>query len=1152
MKKNNNVFPCLVLKNNSVYTCLVLWIGLMVFASLPSSAQTSKLFTPVPGAASGLLFQNRIVESPAVNIITYEYFYNGGGVGAGDFNNDGLVDLYFTGNMSPNKLYLNKGGLQFEDITRAAGVGGRPGWKTGVSVADVNADGLLDIYVCYSGDLDSNQRANQLFINNGDLTFTDKAKEMGVADLGYTTHAAFFDMDRDGDLDLYVLNHNIKNLRNFDASYVKKMIDAGAGDRLYENAGGRFVDVSRKAGILSNPLGYGLGLNIADVNNDGWPDIYVSNDYVEEDYLYINNKNGSFTETLKTSFGHLSNFSMGVDIADINNDGLADIFTLDMLPEDNRRQKLLYAPDNYELYSNTLQNGFYHQLMRNMLQLNNGNGSFSEVGQLAGISNTDWSWSALFADFNLDGHKDLFVTNGYGRDMINRDFMKFYADQRLKHTQGKTDSRMFQMLQGIQSTPLHNYIYENSGALQFIDRSFDWGFEELNFSHGAVYADLDNDGDLDLVMNRMNQEVGLYRNNAMESHAGGHFLQLDLRATLNMDTSKGNTTSNHNTYALGAVVTLFAAEQKQTLQQFPVHGFQSSMQVPLHFGTAADQVDSLRIVWPDGVVQMLHGPIPVDTFLLVTPSMQSHSFAARAVASASTVQGSSGNASTVHGASGSASTPSRPSPNNPIFSAGKPRLQFTHNEDRANDFKIQPLMPNMFSFSGPKFAKGDVNGDGFPDIYVCGPRNHPGKLFIQQRDGNYKEDGQKVFAADMVYEDCDAVFFDADGDGDLDLYVVSGGFQVDDSTQLQDRLYINERGKFSKPAGSLPLVTTAGATVVVLDFDMDGDLDLFVPGRVVPGEYPRSPSSVLLVNDGKGKFENKTDALANVMKSLGMVTDAKWVDLDGDKQHELVVAGEWTSIRVFRFEQTQWTEVTPQFFATPYYGWWNSLHVADLDGDGDQDLIAGNWGMNSQLRPAPDLPLTMVYGDFDDNGFIDPLLFYPIHGKLYPMASRDEMTDQMVSLRQRFPTYDSYADAQLDQILDSAQLAQSKKLVADFLHTVWFENTPKGMVMHRLPMQADYAPVYAIWTDDVDHDGIMDIFLGGNIEHARIKIGKIDANYGVLLKGNGRGGFDYVDQSSAGLNIKGCIRDIVEVPGQGGKKMLMVGVNGQDPVFVRY
>jgi hypothetical protein len=445
-----------------------------------------------------------------------------------------------------------------------------------------------------------------------------------------------------------------------------------------------------------------------------------------------------------------------------------------------------------------------------------------------------------------------------------------------------------------------------------------------------------------------------------------------------------------------------------------------------------------------------------------------------------------------------------------------------------------------------------VNGDKLDDIFICGPRNHPGRLFLQQRDGNYREDVQKIFATDMVYEDCGAVFFDADNDGDFDLYVVSGGFQIEDSVQLEDRLYLNDRGKFSRPKGLLPTKASAGTVVLPLDFDKDGDLDLFVPGRVIPGEYPTSPRSRLLVNDGKGKFEDGTNRIAPLFNALGMITDASWIDLDGDRNEELVVVGEWCPVRVFKFAQTQCIEITKQFFTVPYNGWWNRMRFEDLDRDGDQDLVVGNWGMNSQFKPEPGNPITLYYGDFDGNGFIDPLMFYPIQGKSYPMASRDEITDQMVSLRQRFPTYDAYADAQLEQILDSAQISTAKKLSADLLHTVWFENTPKGMIMHRLPVQADYSPIHAIWTDDFDHDGNMDIFLGGNIEHTRIKIGKVDANYGILLKGNGKGDFEYVNQQKAGLNIKGCIRDIIETKGVGSKKTLMIGINGAEPVFISY
>ncbi|MEO6288584.1 MAG: CRTAC1 family protein, partial [Ginsengibacter sp.] len=667
----------------------LLHLHVLFFMSFPVVAQKPApvLFEPVPNSETGIKFANIVKESPALNIISYEYFYNGGGVGLGDFNNDGLVDIYFTGNMQPGKLYLNKGNMKFEDITSKAGVGGKKGWKTGVSIADVNGDGLLDIYVCYSGPLGRDQRVNQLFMNNGDLTFTDKAGTMGVADSGYSTQAVFFDYDRDGDLDLFVINHNNKNLRNFDAAFVKKMVDYDAGDRLYRNNNNIFTDVTVASGIISNPLGYGLGVSVSDINNDGWPDLYVTNDYVEEDYLYINNRDGTFSEKLKDEVGHLSNFSMGCDIADINNDGWPDVFTLDMLPEDNRRQKLLYMPDNYEVYNNQVQNGFYHQSMRNMLQLNNGNGTFSEIGQMSGVYCTDWSWGSLLMDFNNDGYKDLFITNGYGRDMTNRDFVKFYANERLKFIRGEQSDNMFKMLQSIPITPIHDYMYVNNGNLEFSDVSLTAGFSKPTLSNGAASADLDNDGDLDLVINHLNAPAEIYRNMLVESGNGGNWVQFNL---------KGN---NHNRYALGAAVTIYTPKGLVKMENYPVHGFQSSMHVPLHTGLPSAQIDSTVIRWPDGTMEKFMNvkPNTVNNIIYQAGGKES------------------GNTESIK----------------LIFLPSATAFPYTHISPETNDFKSQPLMPTMISYNGPRTAKADLNNDGLEDIFICGAQGQPGRLFIQ-------------------------------------------------------------------------------------------------------------------------------------------------------------------------------------------------------------------------------------------------------------------------------------------------------------------------------------------------------------------------------------------------------------------------------------
>ncbi|WP_367753472.1 VCBS repeat-containing protein [Flavobacterium sp. WC2430] len=1091
------------------------FIGTSLLVLSPVFSQQTKLFSLLASNDTGITFNNLLPESPQLNIITYEYFYNGGGVASGDFNNDGLIDLYFTSNLQPNKLYINQGNLKFNDVTKKAGVTGRRGWKTGVSVADVNGDGWLDIYVSYSGDVEPEMRRNQLFINNGpsangEITFKDKAVEMGVADEGHSTQAAFFDYDNDGDLDLYVLNHNIKQLRNFDASFVKKMIDPDAGDRLYRNDNNHFTDVTAQANILSNPIGYGLSVIVSDINNDGWADLYVSNDYVEEDYLYINNGDGTFTDHLKDEIGHISNFSMGADIADINNDGWPDIYTLDMLPADNKRQKLLYAPDNYELYKNTLQNGFYHQLMRNMLQVNNGNNTFSETGQLSGISNTDWSWSALFADFNNDGNKDLFVSNGYAKDMINRDFVKFYANERLKHLKGETEDNMFQMLKGVPSTPLHNYVFENKGNLQFKDVSMEWGLEDENFSHGAVYTDLDNDGDLDLVVNRMNDVAAVYRNNAVEMGNAGHYVNIGLQML------------GQNRNALGAKVKVFTPKGTITQENYPVHGFQSSMQQPMHLGIPSATIDSISIYWPDGKIQTINKDITANKSFVVK-----YEDTNTAINTAQEIKKT-------------------------VFTSVSNTIPFNHLEQETNDFKVQPLMPNMLSYSGPRITKGDINKDDLEDIFIGGAKGQAGQLVLQQPNGEFMAYNQKDFDTDRASEDVDALFFDADNDGDLDLYVVSGGYAFSEKDPaLQDRLYINTNGVFERKENALPPESNSGSCVKAADVDGDGDLDLFVGSRVVPGRYPEAPANMLLINDGKGVFTNQIAAFAPALEHVGMITDALWDDINKDGKPELIVCGEWMKISCFENKNGKLVDATQKYFPQSLDGWWNRLALADLDGDGDLDLVAGNWGDNSQIHVNEKEPATLCYGDFDKNGSIDPFISCYVQGKSYPMASRDEFTDQIVSFRQRFPNYESYSDATISEILSPEQLKSAKELKASTFETLWFENKNGVFIKHSLPVQANYAPVYAIGLNDYNNDGKIDILLGGNIEKTRLKIGKIDANYGVLLTGDGKGNFTYVPQLSSGLKVNGCVKDIISLDANG-RKRIIFGVNNQIPEVYNY
>ncbi|QRR03535.1 VCBS repeat-containing protein [Dyadobacter sandarakinus] len=1079
------------------------------------------LFSLLTPEKTGVTFENTLTEGLNTNVLMYEYFYNGGGVAAGDVNGDGLDDIYFTGNMVANKLYLNKGKMTFADITSVAGVAGRERpWKTGVTMADVNGDGKLDIYVCYSGNVSPESLKNQLFINKGNNAqgipeFEELAEQYGLADPSTSTQAAFFDFDKDGDLDMFLLNHNPKSLPILDEASTADLLkkdDPISGVRLFRHEAGKngtphFTDITAKAGIKSSPLTYGLGIGIADVNQDGWQDMYVSNDYSVPDFLYINNGNGTFTDATDAGIGHTSHSSMGNDIADFNNDGLPDIFTLDMLPEDNRRQKLLAGLDNYELFDFNVKVGFHHQYMRNMLQLNEGAGKntkapvFSEIGQLSGVSNTDWSWAPLFADYDNDGWKDIFITNGNLRDFTNMDFVKFMGDH-LKRIEGQVKREdVLQLVYQMPSSNMKNYLFHNQKNLTFTNVAEQWGLGEVSNSGGAAYADLDNDGDLDLVVNNINKPAFIYQNES-GSQLKTNYLNVKLDG------------AGLNTLGLGAKLTIYQKGKKQYLEQMPTRGYQSSVSPVLHFGLGKEgTIDSLRIVWLNAKTELLVNP-KVNQLLTL-----SEKNAKPGTAKSTTAK--------------------------PVFVPVNAPIAFKGAPVNTNDFKRQPLLTNPISFSGPCMVKGDVNGDGIADIFAGGGSGEPAKLYIGGPNGSFTLRPVPAFVADKQSEDTDAAFFDANGDGFTDLFVCSGGYAsfMPEDPLLQSRLYLNDgKGNFTKAAGVLPAMLTSTSCVEVADVNGDGKPDLFVGGRVIPGRYPETPRSYLLINDGEGKFSDQTKALCPALERIGMVTDASWADFNGDKKPDLVVAGEWMPVSIFISSNGKLENKTSEYFDKPYSGWWNKLLVEDLNGDGKPEIVAGNMGLNTQCKASDKEPVQLIYKDFDDNGSVDPIMSFYIQGKSYPYITRDELLDQMSIMRTRFQDYKSYADATVKEVFTQDELEGAQELTSNYLQTTIFVTNKNGKYAPTvLPLEAQNSPVYTITSLDFNADGKKDLLLCGNVSKARLRFGKYDANYGVLLKGKGNGAFEYVPQALSGFSLRGDVRSVLPV----GNKLLF-GINQQE------
>jgi len=1080
----------------------------------PPASRDGQLFTLLASSYSGVNFANRLTETRDFNVFTYRNFYNGGGVAIGDLSGDSLPEIVLTSNEGGPRLYLNLGHFRFRDITKEAGIEEHGRWTTGVTLADVNGDGRLDIYVCHAGLKPGALRANTLYINQGMTDGIPRFKEMaaqyGLADTGYSTQAAFFDYDGDGDLDMFLIRNSPRPVGTIAVKNERNQRDPLGGHELYRNDGGHFVNVSEQAGIYGPTIGFGLGIAVGDVNRDGRPDVYVANDFFERDYLYLNNGNGTFREVLENALPVSSYFSMGVDIADVDNDGWPDIYTSDMLPEDDYRLKTTQSFEPWTLYDAKAREGFDHQLMHNMLQHNNGNGTFSDLAWQAGVARTDWSWAALIADFDLDGNKDIFVANGLAKDVTSQDYIAFLSNDQtlLAATHGGKERVDFtSLINAMTSTKLPDYAFRNNGDLTFTKVSSVWGLDRPSFSNGAAYGDLDGDGAPDLVVNNVNDEAFVYRNNARAQLPANRFLQLNLVG------------DSANRFAVGARVTLKSKTTQFMQEEEPTRGFQSSVDYTLTFGVGKiDTLESVTVDWPNG-----------------RTSVMSHVGTNQRL--------------TVRESDGLFQPPIRPSAHPLLFTdvTSQVGLDFSHQENDFVDFDREPLMPKMVSREGPFVTVGDVNGDGLDDFFIGGAKGQPSALYVQRPNGTFVATNQRLFAADSISEDLGAAFFDANGDRNLDLYVVTGGSEFSDlAPALEDRLYLGDgHGHFTKTTDRLPPLATSGSRVAV-----SNDY-VFVGGRVVPGRYGINPPSTLLKNDGRGggHFTDETARVAPELARVGMVTDALWVDVDHDGRLDLVVVGEWMPITVFRNTGTK-LERLPVRGLEHTSGWWNRIITADFNGDGRPDFVVGNLGLNSRLHASTTEPARMYVKDFDRSGFPEQMLTLYENGKSVPLALRDELTNALPYLKPRYPKYSDYAGQTVEQVFDSGLNNAVVKQAETFATAVALSNRDGSYTLVALPSAAQIAPVYGILAGDFDHDGNTDLLLAGNFSGVQPEIGSMMASYGLMLRGNGRGGFTLLHADQSGFVVPGESRDIQRLRTRRGD-LYIVARNNDRPLFFR-
>jgi hypothetical protein len=1087
-----------------------------LLACTESVEKRDTLFTLLEGDDTNIEFANQLDFKGSFNIYTYRNFYNGGGVGLADINNDGLLDIYFVANMSENKLYLNKGSFEFEDITESSNCAGSHGWSTGVSMADVNGDGWIDIYVCNSGEIEGDDRRNELFINNGDLTFSEKAEQFGLNDPGYSIHGAFFDFDKDNDLDFYLCNNSYKAIGSFDLrNNLRTERDSLGADKLFRNDNNNFIDISEEAGIYGSIIGFALGVTVGDINFDGWQDMYISNDFFERDYMYINLGDGTFREVLIAQMKSVSAASMGSDIGDINNDLYPDIFVTDMLPRSDARMKTVTTFENWGKYQENLTNDYYHQFTRNMLHLNNGDGTFSEIGRYANVQSTDWSWGALIFDMNNDGYKDLFVANGIFQDLTDQDFIQYFSNREVVKTivQGRNVDYE-KLISSIPTEKLSNFAFQNQGKWSFSDQSSDWGLAKPSFSNGSAYGDLDNDGDFDLVVNNVNMPAFVFQNNNEDLNPKNRYIRLSLIGL------------GGNSYAIGAKVIASAKGHSYCIEQMPTRGYQSTMDHNLILGLGdVQQVDSLIIVWPDGRMTRDFN-ISANQSLLYKQTDATEDFDFSGL-----------------------------NERHLIFNeiTSKVLCEFIHKENKFVDFKRDRLIYHMISSEGPRIIAGDINSDGRDDLYIGGAKDSPGTVLVQDHNGDFIDFPQSAIMSDALSEDTNGEFFDADNDGDLDLYVTSGSIELPNSSSgLIDRLYFNDgQGNFTKSNQVLPSFNFESTSCVqASDFDEDGDLDLFVGVRSRPFMYGIPTNGYLLENDGAGRFTNITAKIAPDLIEIGMITDASWADVDNDGDRDLVIVGEYMPLTIMRNDNGTFSNKTEDFGLKHTNGWWNTLCVNDLDDDGDLDFIAGNHGLNSMFKGSYAEPIQLYVNDFDHNGSLDHITCIFKNGISYPHILKHDLIEQLPGLSSKYLKYEDFRYQTIDSIFTPDQLKDALVLQAYHLETSMAINNGNGIFsVQVLPKEAQISPVYAICVYDYDQDGIKDVVLGGNLYDVKPEVGRYDASFGVFLKGQEGLKYTSIPSKESGLKMDGQVRDFQLVENRLGVRLLVARNNDELQVF---